>query len=77
MHYYIIYNVVIIKFSTDLFATDEAASSKPKKSKTGTKKKSKKATSEPKDYSMFDADAPSIFDWHQPEYAWAIISVTS
>ena len=57
-----IYNVMIIKFSTDLFATDGAASSKPKKSKTGTKKKSKKATSEPKDYSMFDADAPSIFD---------------
>ena len=53
---------MIVKFSIDLFAANEAASSKPKKSKTGTKKKSKKTTSEPKDYSMFDADAPSIFD---------------
>ena len=68
--------LLIIKFSIDLFATDEATSSKPKKSKTGTKKKSKKTSSEPKDYSMFDADAPSIFDWRQPEYAWAINSAT-
>ena len=46
---------------TDLFANGEAATSKPKKTKTGVKKKSKKP-SEPKDYSMFDPDAPSIFD---------------
>ena len=44
---------------TDLFAEDKTTS-KPKKMKSGAKKKTKKS-SEPKDYSMFDPDAPSIF----------------
>ena len=46
--------------AADLFAEGEEATAKPKKTKTGGKKKSKKP-SEPKDYSMFDPDAPSIF----------------
>ena len=52
---------MILNFPVDLFAEGGEAASKPKKSKAGTKKKSKKS-SEPKNYSMFDADAPSIFD---------------
>jgi len=36
------------------------ASPKPKKTKTV--KKAKKKSTTPKDYSMFDTDAPSIFD---------------
>ena len=51
--------ITTVPVATDLFGEDDAA--KPKKT-TKAKKKTSKKSQEPKDLSMFDDNAPSIFD---------------